>query len=265
MKQIGLALHNYHDTQGIFPPSSIGSTISASTNSHHNFNEFLLPFVDQAPLYNSINFSLPVTNGSLQTALVSRTLVFQLCPSNPYAATLAGYDYSPTSHGACYQLNAGPKAYILAGSDCAVAGSPAYCAGSTVDAKSGFAGMGNLQWAYCSRIRDITDGTSNTLAAGEVRPEIETYFGMWGINAPGFTTSLKINSPVRVNYQPVTSIPSASYPNSLTYNHGMSSFHVGGAHALLADGAVRFLSENISFQTLNYLGHKADGQTLGEF
>jgi uncharacterized protein DUF1559 len=54
-------------------------------------------------------------------------------------------------------------------------------------------------------------------------------------------------------------------PASYYNDQALKSQHVGGIHALMGDGTVRFLSENINLQTYKYLADKADGQTLGEF
>jgi prepilin-type N-terminal cleavage/methylation domain-containing protein len=270
LKQIGLALHNYHDTVSIFPPA--GTPYMTPVN-QHNYNEYLLPYVDQSTLYNLINFSISSNAGTNNTNLQNRKLTFQMCPSNPFGATAGGYDNCPSnSHGASYMVCAGPVAYpgFNADTDCGVVGSPAYCVANTTNTvRSGMFPMGNTAPAYCCKIRDITDGTSNTIAFGEVRPELNTYFGMFGVMANGFSTSMRINSPRRVNVTSST-VPSTGYaavgtPNALGHNAGMSSFHVGGAHVTLADGSVRFLSENLDFALFNYLGHKSDGQTVGEF
>ena len=62
-----------------------------------------------------------------------------------------------------------------------------------------------------------------------------------------------------------SSIPTDGYPNGLQYNSGMGSAHPGGAHVLLADGAVAFLDDNIDFVTFNYLGNRRDGATVGPY
>ncbi|MCA9005141.1 MAG: DUF1559 domain-containing protein, partial [Planctomycetaceae bacterium] len=56
LKQIGLALHNYHDTYRVFPPGGTQTTDGAP---YHGWSTSILPFVDQAPLYNQVNFDQP--------------------------------------------------------------------------------------------------------------------------------------------------------------------------------------------------------------
>jgi len=278
LKQMGLALHNYHDTHNIFPPQAVfGYGGGSNAYYGHTFTTFLLPYLDQSPLYNQLNFTAATDAGGNNTVLTGKFLTIQSCPSNPYASLIANYDGVPASQGACYMVCSGPASYLgnswtnsssaTANTDCFFAGSPAYCtSGGSVTFRSGMFGMGNQAPNYCSRIRDITDGTSNTLAMGEVRPELNGYFGLWAIQQGGFCTAQKINSAQRIiPTGSISTVPTALYPDGLGANIGMSSFHVGGTQVVLADGAVRFLSENMNLATLNYLAHKSDGNTVGEF
>lgn len=270
LKQLGLAVHNYHDTCQTFPLSAMFVINSDATTNYngHTFNSFIFPYVDQAPAYNTLNFAVPCTSAPNAAVCVGKTWAFQACPSNPFAQTLGTYDGTGNTQGASYVVCAGPASYgNYSTTDCAVTGAPTYCStaavGTNVTMRSGIFSMGNAAWYYASRIRDVTDGSSNTILLGEVRPEGNSYFGMFAIQAYGFATAYKINSTLRL--PPTGTIPHYGYPSGLQYNAGMGSAHVGGAHVCLADGSVRFLSDNISFATLNYLSHKSDGNTVGEF
>lgn len=98
LKQWGLAIHNYHDVANQFPPSAInpGSNQSAAfvpTGQVRNFTGYLmlLPYIDQAPLYQRINFSVATGRadwqsrggGGYQTVLNAQTVPIQYCPSDP--------------------------------------------------------------------------------------------------------------------------------------------------------------------------------------
>lgn len=144
--------------------------------------------------------------------------------------------------------------------DCSAAGSPNYCGwpnSSHLTSKPAecpgiFADNG----VVASLIAHVTDGTSNTLLLSERKGELSRYKGIFSDTQQGCITGMKINS---VQIQPMNS---GAYAN----NCGASSHHVGGgAHFAMADGAVRFISENIDFVTYNNLGNKRDGATLGEF
>jgi hypothetical protein len=133
-----------------------------------------------------------------------------------------------------------------------------------VDKQSGMFGYGNNVpgWLTANpwyvRMKDVTDGTSKTIAFGEVLPQNSQYFGMWATQAHAFATSYRINSNLR-QVTVTANIPTDGWPNGLIYNSGMASSHTGGAHAMMADGAVAFLSDNIDFKTFNYLGNRRDG------
>jgi prepilin-type N-terminal cleavage/methylation domain-containing protein len=263
LKQLGLALHNYHDTLLRFPYNNVGSGVV------HTWNEFIFPYIDQAPLYNQINFSIAAGAGANGTLLNNRKYTFQACPSNPRsddtkAIDGAGFygDGSITWNTGimCYNVMAGPAQLNWgAQADCAP-GYPSYCglAGTAnyTDNPGAAPGIFAQSGVVSTKIRDITDGASNTIMLGEHRGELCIYQGMFSGNFGGTTTGLKINSTLINNTNATTTYPT---------NHGMSSHHVGGAHALLADGAVRFLSNNIDFPTFNYLGGKSEGQVVGDF
>jgi prepilin-type N-terminal cleavage/methylation domain-containing protein len=281
LKQLGLALHNYHDTTNRFPYGSTGT--SPVTSVVHTWNEFILPYIDQAPLFNLISFSIAAGAGTNATNLNNRTYPFQACPSNPYSSGTtavggAGFygdgfitwntgimSYNVMAGPA--QLNWGaqadcspgyganpstsPTALGTTGSYCGLAGTWNYT--DNPGAAPGIFAQGGL---VSTRIRDIIDGTSNTIMLGEHRGELCIYQGIFSGNFGGTTTGLKINSTL---IQPTNA--SSSYPT----NHGMSSYHVGGAHAVMGDGAVRFLSNNIDFPTFNYLGGKSEGAVVNDF
>ncbi|WP_437223305.1 DUF1559 domain-containing protein [Planctomicrobium sp. SH661] len=268
LKQLGLALHNYHEVHSRFPYG----TITPAPANNHNINELILPFVEQQALYNQLNFSYSNSNttaaGNNRALLQNRQMPFQKCPSNPQAGILGSYDPFTLQHGASYIVCAGPKAYMEVNTDCTIAANPSYCTGSGVTTKSGMFGMGNLDSGYSCKVRDVTDGLSNTLMIGEVLPQQNWYYGMWGVNALAFVTSNKINSPRRYMLNAIDTpwyTGCGTAYECLAKNIGMSSEHTGGSHALRGDGSVVFVSENIDFATFNYLGNKSDGQVVGAY
>ncbi len=293
LKQLGLALHNYHDTTLRFPYAQSGAGFGTA----HTFNEFLLPFIDQAPLYNSINFNinnydntLPTPNVNTNYALLNnKKFPFQACPSNPYSNGTTIIDGTTSFFCdfwgvATSKMNNNPMSYAPVGGPLAAAWGinplvPILGAnGGYPDCTAAYPGYCNVAntlyyssdpsqspGIFCdgtvsTSIRDISDGTSNTIAIGERRGELSRYSGIFSASiGQTLKTGMKINSPNLTT--DIALIPYYDY----IFNMGASSFHVGGAHFLLADGSVRFINNNVDFVTYNYLGGKADGQVIGEY
>ena len=161
LKQLGIALHNYHDTYNMFPLSNLPSFCTGVQDWRNtSFLVSILPFVDQSPLYNSYNFGFPFRgNGSFNanspipcdapsianSALANRSIPTYLCPS----------DASPKNPGGG---TPGLNYCGSAGNDIAWLGN-----GNLVDQN------GCINVSRTVNLRDITDGTSNTLLMGEVK------------------------------------------------------------------------------------------------
>ncbi len=274
MKQLGLALHNYHDTALVFPYSS--SVVNGVTNwvgPAHCMTEFLLPYFDQAPLYSALNFNkhyndnTPLTPGgpTNYTLLGRKNFPALNCPSNPTAGNgvaingAAWDSWNIPTQGLFYAPCSGTQFSDTVSTDCTSAGAPAWCNGSGTDwnnanpfANPGIFGGRNTT---STRIAQITDGTSNTIMLGERRAEYLYHAGAFCWNFQGGITSVKLNSP---NLDKTN-------PYNYTKNMGFSSPHSGGAFFLFADGRVRFINENVDFQTYATLGNKADGTAPGDY
>jgi prepilin-type N-terminal cleavage/methylation domain-containing protein len=258
LKQMGIGLHNYHDVYRTFPPGLIRKTVIATQQLEHGWGwqTYLLPYVDQAPLYNTINPKgepLPpatATLGGVPNAL--RTVVpVYLCPSstlpgeNPDRATYGGSSY-PGVSGHIANLSGTPDVT--------------------------YAVRGVLHPESRVNIRDIRDGTTNTVVVGErvhfaQGAPMQPHSGIWP-GARGIETSDALGT--------MADDTLLNRPTNFI-RIGYSSAHEGGAHFLLSDGSVRFLSENVhsadyraaigpaSLGTYQRLAIIADGQVVGEF
>lgn len=271
LKQIGLALHNYHDNFLQFPPGAFWNLPTATcNNTTHQKGSILLhilPYIDQAPLFNLWDFRLCNTDVATfpspsTTQLRTTTIAAYLCPSDispPKNGTVAIHNYA-----ACVGANTTGGA----------TGSPTCPCNATpwnqfVLPNTGANGIsGMFTRAYrTSNIRDNTDGTSNTIYFGEVRPDCSNHANAGWANAnngQGLTSTV-----IPINYNSCNKgTPTGASPADCAYRCnwvtelGYKSLHVGGAHMLMGDGTVRFFSENISMQVYSSLGAKADGSSF---
>ena len=255
LKQLGLAMHNYHDTHRVFPFGQIHRLATAEAPDHRTmWMHMILPFIEQAPLYNTIS---PYFSGAIasQSWAGRNTIIPMLmCPSDPEAGKTATAGNSMQGfHGN----------YVV-------------CAGSTEFGSTG-AGL-SLNGIFYSqssiRMRDITDGASNTAMASEIILTADTtfhdlrgrYYNSWEGNV-WFSTLNPPNTTVgdRSEMGLCISAPRRPCTSSGINAQYARSQHVGGAHTLLADGSIRFISENIDTTTWNHVGARNDGNVLGEF
>ncbi|MBI3866851.1 MAG: DUF1559 domain-containing protein [Planctomycetia bacterium] len=233
LKQIGLALHNYHAAFGTLPPGWVARDVEPATGPCFGWQCFLLPFVEQAPLYNRLKFgATPVPgNADLQT----RVVLFR-CPDDTSEDLNPVRDQFGTSN---YSGNYGSAA--LPGS-----------------VKAASKANGIFFWNSKIGFRDITDGTSNVFAVGERC--IASAAGIWvGVrsnqNAGDGVTAC--SHETRLN----------------TVIDSFSSRHAEGAHFLFCDGQVRFISDEIDSQPgadppkglYQKLAHRSDGHQVGGF
>lgn len=243
LKQMGLALHNYHDTHRVFPPATINAGLSSCDSVHgatgillnHTCYQMILPFIDQANIYNLYNWSLPSgranhgasCTGTVTTdqySIVKSPVPVFLCPSDPgnqsNSTTSSAYYVSPgwrTSYGVVNYTTGG--------------GGGSWGANTSLS-------KGALGPNGAAQFRDITDGTSNTMIFCETKLlKTSTSYGPYWNAATHTFFILPGSATYAINY---------NYDgNNKQYAWGAGSHHVGGAHVLLADGSVRFLSENV--------------------
>lgn len=275
LKHIGLALQNYHGVHKVFPYASTSSypLEERITNVKHTWTEFLLPYLDEGLLYNHINFSESNDAGNNREVLQGILIPAYACPASPFAFSLKiinGTDFhdwaanwngisSGSMQGLAYPLCAGSILPDFVPPDCK-AGANSFCASEPATTNN------ESRWWYPHRVKspgvynrgvtstclkDVLDGASVTIAAGERNAEECCLGGVFAQNAPVFFTGQKINSATRTR-------------NPVNYfrNCGSSSHHDGGAHFLFVDGNVRFLNNQIDFQTYCYLGDKDDGHKV---
>ena len=177
LKQIGLALHSYHDSMGSFPSGYVdGNTNPASTPDNDvgpgwGWASMILPYVEQGTVYNQINFSQGVGIGS-NAAVSQMTLTIFQCPSDPYPQAFPVYDstfsnpIATVAHGNYVGCNGWVECFSNAGGNY----QPSSDGGAAIDGDvggTGSAGDGLFYRNSHNRIADVTDGLSNTIIVGE--------------------------------------------------------------------------------------------------
>jgi len=289
LKQLGLALHNYHDTHRVFPSSRTGGIESGSVTEPSRFSGYvmLLPFFDQAPRYNSI-MAAPTIVWSTSFSAYNNAIPIIKCPSD-----LGNEEITPIA-----QHNYG------------------FCIGdrySGLDSKNPANLRGMFGFASSVRMRDVTDGASNTIMMSEgVRPPgsgTTATANQFGANTSSNTSSPSACAASFVNRAYTTPLTNRNISWGVRWTDGRATFvsfntvlspnaavcangggssglltarsrHVGGVHTLMADGAVRFISENIDAGNISAgqvssgpspygiwgsLGSKAGSEVLGEY
>ncbi len=252
LKQIGLALHNYHDSFGVFP---MGYHWPLGTGwSYH-----LLPQLDQAPLYNTIPARSPTTlttsiwrTGAYEAALGVTLPVFR-CPSSNSPDARENIEdivrRVPCDYTAC--------ASGLRTTDDALSANGIGPEGLD----------GSFYRISSTRMRDFLDGSSNTVGVGEVVSE-SGHVDHWSIGSDDLGRNNTPDSDDASEFLGSLGVGLNLFnPTGLTDNIELSfkSRHVGGVHLLLMDGRVRFVSQNIDETVRKSLGTRAGGEIVGEF
>jgi prepilin-type N-terminal cleavage/methylation domain-containing protein len=302
LKQLGLAMHNYHDVHGIFPTQNHRFTNGpqpAGTTGGFSWLVMSLPYLDQTPLYEQVDFHNETgtpwnqnINDQGRNAAIRRTIISSLlCPSNEMPNLV------PDSRNGGYRWNGG----AVAGARTDYVGSMGHVWGGWKDCGAvpdsliqgtnpngtplGQKGQAGTPWVNGERanewskvngvfnyggghkIKDIVDGTSQTIAV------FENYHWRGG-NGAQFDFR---PSTYAAWMTPLGAIHNLRNPingfNNPTWQQGAndlrcetpSSNHVGGCHGMLADGAVIFLNENIDHTVRYNLAVRNDRNTVGEF
>ena len=248
LKQFGLALHNYHDTFNCFPPGWVSKEGDPGTGARIGWQTMILPFVDQAPLFNRINFHVPPSDahGKPLDMFQTATITTFRCPADPAPALnpLRG-DFGTSNYSGNYGHIAPPRLRPLGMSDVWPGSAVAPMTSSGIFARNSSV-----------RIASITDGTSNTIVVCE----------------KGFTSGAQIWAGVTDNGHEDDTLFDASHRSRI--NQGWtsaSSRHGGGAHFVMCDGSVRFIADGIDSKPAPELGTyqriaaKSDGNVVGDF
>jgi prepilin-type N-terminal cleavage/methylation domain-containing protein len=281
LHQLGIALHNYHDVYNQFPMTicPMWGTPSWSDASRGSHLVRLLPFIEQDNLFKSLNFSAVGTPWGPQNfeGLLDqqgrpyrfRIIPAFLCPTDPVAKSGQSGHSAKTN----YVMSMGNQQMDSLGGKCPIfwtniTGTGSNAGHGNTEVGSNTSGVtSRMNWA--TDFAGITDGTSNTIAMGEIRPNCgdHSQHGWFHFNANWFATTGPINYPIRCYGAPIPSgvLNGCNDPDAWNTSQGFKSLHTGGAQFVLCDGSARFISENIDYRTYQLLGDRRDGQVIGEF
>ena len=285
LKQLGLAMHNYHDVAKVFPVNRTyrgaydqgpqGDPFPTA-QAHKEYGScgwtvMLLPYIDQGPLFKSINFgyvagvNFGIVDNPANAAARRTQLGTLMCPSNPQSAVVTGQTGQADSWGD--GLDGGRTDYVgnmgwmFAGHrNCANQTTETWSHSGTMsqpplNGNNGtFGGQGSVNLAQ------ITDGTSNTVLIFEdhhwtnkADPSTNgpdaMWFGPYAIHA--------LQMPINTN-------PSGP-GNAPMICDQWSSIHTGGAHCLMSDGTVRFVNQTLNSQVRRAIATRGRGEPVGEF
>jgi prepilin-type N-terminal cleavage/methylation domain-containing protein/prepilin-type processing-associated H-X9-DG protein len=286
LKQLGLACHNYHEVANQLPcsicefNSPFGVNNDWSPSSKGSYFVRLLPYIDQGPIFNAINFNFYDPNNGIEVesyktgGLIRVTPIpVLLCPSET-SAGISNWSYKST-----YSLSIGNQDMqnLNVWGSCPNIGNQlgdgAAVHGNTWDPLQVSGVISRLDWG--ANFRDVTDGTSQTILAGETRPGCSdhTYNGWMHFNANWVATSAPINYPTVCFQEPgwtwdgsnPLKYPPCRHWQDWGYSMGFKSKHVGGAQFVFADGSVHFLNDNINYLTYQKLGDRRDNQAVGQY
>ncbi|PQO36441.1 DUF1559 domain-containing protein [Blastopirellula marina] len=281
LKQIGLALHNYHDTYQSLPPGGFWKhdtpwstpTPPSPDPERGPIHVAMLPFIEQGSLYDKINFSSNTAvheqyvDAPANTQKVKQvTIQAYVCPSDTSGGIVPGTDRG--AHN--YSANYGPSGVGSTGNPNCPCSQGAAMNGFRNDTKHNesnpagpFTRRGNK---YVGKFSHTTDGLSNTIYFGEVRPQCSTH------NSNGWAHSNNgnglVNTLIPINTDTCSTLADAPGGDTCyalcnwNLEFGFRSLHPGGAQFLKGDGSVSFFPETINHTAYQRLGQRDDGLVI---
>ena len=254
LKQLGIAAHSYHDLYGQFPNANANSELSGGS-----FFVSILPMIEQSAAYEIWDFSQ--SNSSAHNIEVSgQRLPFYICPSAAEPRPVPSCDSDSGRAPGHYAVNIGSKDY---NQYWPYYGEPQ----PTLDGAIVYTGSRDGK----TKIKDFTDGTTNTLMVGETAYNLPDYtfssgncmgqsrysFTYWANPYPGSTACT-----TEYGFNPHDIADDGVYDSN--WYRTFRSDHVGGVFFLRADGSAKFVSENIDATTLDAMATRNGGEVFSD-
>ena len=254
MRQLGIALHNYHDTFGTLPPGWIGVSqrrADVEGESGFGWGTMILPNLEQSPIYSTLNFSRPMDVAPNRPEL-SRFLTVFACPSDPKPDVFKIEDRNGT------EIELATSNYMGVFGTVELHGCENPPGTFPVSSSGQCRSDGAFFHNSAVRFRDFIDGSSSTLLIGERTtfndPDEGLFYGTWSGALP------------EVEEAPARILGHAEHPpNEREHAEDFGSSHVGGAQFVLGDGHIQFISDSIDEEIFSSLATLAGGETVGDF
>jgi prepilin-type N-terminal cleavage/methylation domain-containing protein/prepilin-type processing-associated H-X9-DG protein len=285
LKQLGLAMQNYHDTQGTFPMGRMGLNYNYTTgtqaNNRRTWAISIMPYLEQGAIFQSVNFSLSSLQLQNTTVILTAVAGFH-CPSDPQSYSIEVGSTASRRYEGNYVVNWGNSHFTQdqCNSGCPNWNYPDPWVTNPLSAQYGtvkFLGApfgGNVSRS----ISYITDGTSNTLMMAEVIVGMDNG-GTYDVRGDVYnddqvcTTFMTFTTPNSTIYdvEGYCAYPYALNPpcykvgGAANYNApyvAARSFHSGGANALKCDGSVAFFKNSVAVLTWRAVGTAQGGEVI---
>ncbi len=230
LMQLGLALHNYEMAFGCLPPGTVDQAspvLSTPDGYKMGWIGQLLPFVEQQNLFQQVNFTVGAFHPDNRMVAGTALAVLQ-CPSDPARSMKSGSSATSNYAGIYNDVE------------------------KPIDADCN----GVMYLNSSVRYEQITDGASNTLLLGEKLRDADRLGWLAG-------TRDTLRNVSGINGTGPKLQPAGDGDPSVA--GGLSAHHNGGVQVVLADGSVRFLSQNMSQSVLNLIANRHDGEPAGSF
>jgi prepilin-type N-terminal cleavage/methylation domain-containing protein len=286
LKQIGIALHNYHDAVGSFAISFWRVQDGRPTDgiNRHSWIAMVLPFLEQAPVYNAINFEIGIVGdppggsgnvyGWMNSTALMTPIAVLMCPSDPGPVFST---YARVDSGVGPNANQGPKLSYYGNIGDNHNDDATYWPFQSlpIARENGFGEAGTLTGIMnrdgrgrVVSIRDITDGTSNTFLVGESLYESCNWFTWPNPNGTTASSVVPINWKI-TNHATGDAVWGATTGVNDRYDSwnwrsgfGFRSQHPGIVQFLFCDGRVAVIKESINRNTYRWLSTRAEGEVI---
>jgi prepilin-type N-terminal cleavage/methylation domain-containing protein/prepilin-type processing-associated H-X9-DG protein len=237
LTQLALAIQNYDMAYGVYPPGTVqdeGPIVNKPEGYHHNWMTHLLPYIEERNTYDHVDFSVGVYAEENAPVRQVQINVFR-CPSDPnYVTDLALSSYAGLHHDVEAPIDVDNNGIFFLNS-----------------------GVRN---------RDVRDGLSKTIFVGEkiVQPNLDLGWmsgTRWTLRNTGSPPNSEQQNRRFQGREQAEQTEQAAGRGVLPVG-GFGSYHPGGANFAFGDGHIGFISENISLEIFQQLGHRADGKLL---